>query len=118
MKTILKLLVAALIVNAAVRGGAAAWAYYQLKDAAQQTVVFGANSTPQEIATAILERAKELEIPLAAESVEVTREGPRTVAKASYTQQVEVVPRYQYPVTFSFSVDGMAVITAAKPFVK
>jgi hypothetical protein len=117
MKTILKLLVAAIVLNAAARGALAAWGYFQLKDAAQQTVVFGANSTPQEIADAIVHRAEELGIPLQPEAVEVTREGPRTVAKASYTQRVQVVPRYEYPVTFSFSVDGMAVVTAAKPLV-
>ena len=118
MKTILKLLVAAVILNAAAHGGLAAWGYFQLKDAAQQTVVFGANLSTQEIANAILRRAAELGIPLQPEAVDVTRDGPRTVAKASYTQRVQVVPRYEYPVTFSFSVDGMAVVTAAKPYVR
>jgi hypothetical protein len=117
LKTILKLLVAAAVLNAAVHGGMAAWGYFQLKDAAQQTVVFGVNLSTQEIANAIVRRAEELAIPLHPDAVEVTRDGPRTVARASYTQRVQVVPRYEYPVTFSFSVDGMAVVSAAKPYV-
>lgn len=109
MQTLIKLLIAGLVINAAGRGAMASWHYFQLKDAAQQTVVFGAGSSPDEITNAIVQRAAELGIPLQPEMVEVTRDGPRTVATATYTQLVPFLPIYEHPVTFSFSVDGVAL---------
>jgi hypothetical protein len=109
MATLIKLIIAGLILNAVARGAFASWNYFELKDSAQQTVVFGARSTPDEIANAIVQRAYELNIPLELEDVEVTREGPRTVAHATYTQLVPFLPVYEHPVTFSFSVDGVAI---------
>ena len=114
MKTLIKLIIAGLIINAVARGGMAAWHYFQLKDSAQQTVVFGANSTPDEIANAIVQRATELNIPLERDGVEVIRDGPRTVATATYTEVVAFLPIYEHPMTFSFSVDGVAIKPATK----
>ena len=109
MKTIIKLVIAAIVLNACARAGQAAWQYYQLKDAAQQTVIFGADATMRQIHDQIMRRAAELEVPLPAEGLEITRDGPRTVARAAYTQQVELFPRYQYPFKFTFSVDALSV---------
>jgi hypothetical protein len=111
MKTLLKLLVAAAIVNATVRASLAAWSYYQFKDAAQQTILFGSQSTPSELHESIVRRGGELGLPLGAGDVDVRRDGPRTVASASYTQPVELFPRYAYPFEFSFTVDSYAVAT-------
>ena len=109
MRTLLKLVVAAAIVNAAARGGAAAWSYYQLKDAAQQTVVFGANATPEQLHGQIMRRAAEYEVPLQPQDLAVTRDGARTVAEGAYTQEIELFPRYVHPFTFTFRVDAMAI---------
>ena len=109
MKTLLKLIVAGFVLNACARGAQAAWDYYQLKDAAQQTVVFGADTSTNQLHEEIMRRATALKIPLAPENLEVTRDGPRTAARASYTQPVELFPSYRYPFTFNFEVDGLAV---------
>ncbi len=111
MKTIVKLLVAAAILNAAVRGGSAAWSYYQLKDAAQQTVVFGAGATTDDLHGQIMRRAAEYAVPLQPENLTVTRDGPRTVARGAYTQDLELFPRYVHPFQFRFSVEGMAIVS-------
>ena len=114
MKTLIKLIVAGLVLNACARGAQAAWDYYQLKDAAQQTVVFGAGTSIDQLREEIMRRAAALQIPLTAENLEVTRNGPRTAARASYTQSVELFPRYSYPFTFEFEVDALAV-TPSRP---
>jgi hypothetical protein len=111
MKTLLKVLIAAVILNATVRAAMAAWSYYQFKDAAQQTILFGGQSTPAELQESIVRRAGELGLPIGPEDVEVRRDGPRTVAEASYTQPVELFPRYTYPFEFTFTVDSFAVAT-------
>ena len=49
MKTLFKLVIAILVLNASVRGGLAMWQYYQFKDGAQQVVLFGQRADPEEI---------------------------------------------------------------------
>lgn len=109
MKTLLKLLVAAAIINACARGAMAAWSYYQLKDGAQQTILFGADATSAQLRDEIVRRAAELELPVEPAQVEVTREGVRTVAQAAYTQRIELFPGYERPFDFSFTVDALSV---------
>jgi hypothetical protein len=53
-------------------------------------------------------------VPIASENVSIRREGSRTWADAKYTEQIEVFPRYRYPVEFSFSVEGFNAVDAAK----
>src|SRR5262245_46171695 len=109
MKTLIKLVVAALVLNAAGRAGWAALNYYQLRDAAQQAVTFGAQEPPAGIQTEIMKKAVELKLPVEAKDVRVTRQGIRTQADLTYTDTVEVFPRYEYPVTLSFKVDAVSL---------
>ena len=109
MKTIIKLLIVAAILNATARAAMAAWTYYQFKDAAEQTVIFGSGATTAQLHGQIVRRAQELEVPIEPQDLQVTRDGARTVAEATYTQPVELFPRFSYPFTFSFSVDALAV---------
>ena len=114
IKTIVKLLIALAVVNAAARGGMAMWKYYQFKDAAQQLVIFGVNTPPDQLYNQVLARAEDLDVPVAPENVNIRREGPRTWAEAKYTEPVELFPRYTYPFEFSFSVEGFNPVAAAK----
>ena len=109
MKTIIKLVIAGIILNACARAGQAAWQYYQLKDATQQTLIFGADATMVQLHEQIMRRAGELEVPLPGANLEITRDGPRTMARAAYTQPVELFPNYNYPFKFTFSVDALSV---------
>lgn len=113
MKTILKLLLAAIVINASVRGGMAAAGYFRFKDAAQQAVLFGSDSTPEEIQQLIIERAQALKLPVAIENIQVNRQGGRTWADASYSQNIEVFPKQQYPVSWSFRVEGYTMVLGA-----
>lgn len=109
MKTLIKLLIVAAVLHACARGAMAAWDYYQFKDAAYQTILFGAGQPVGLLQEQILRRAAEFQVPVQAENVQVTRDGPRTMAQASYTQPVEFLPKYAYPVKFSFTVDALSV---------
>ena len=109
MKTLIKLAIAAAMLNAAARGGMAAWTYFEFRDATQELVVFGARSTPEQLHEQIVERAVDLDVPVLPEDISVQREGARTWADVHYTQAVEFFPRFTYPVEFSFSVDGFSV---------
>lgn len=109
IKTAVKLLIVLAILNAVGRAGLAAWNYYQLRDEAQQLVVFGAGMPIGDLHRRILQKASELEIPLLPENLSVRRDGHRTFVDAAYTQPVELFPNYTYPVSLSFSVDAFAM---------
>ena len=109
MKTLFKLVIAILVLNAAVRGALATWQYYEFKDAAQQIVLFGQQADPEEIQADIVARATELSVPMRPDDVKVSRDGQRTVAQGQYTRPVEFFPNYPWPVKFTFVVDAISL---------
>ena len=113
MKTILKVLIALIVINAAARGGMTAVRYYKFKEAAQQAVLFGSASATEELQQVILQRALELEVPVASPQVVVNRQGGRTWAEAAYRERVEYFPNQVYPVDLSFSVEAYSMVLAA-----
>lgn len=115
MKTVIKLLIAALVINAAVRAGSAWWTFYQFEDETQETIRFAGNESEDTLEMRILARAQERELPVKADAVAVQREGPRIVASAYYVQPVEFIPRYTYPVKMAFQVEAYTIPGAAPP---
>ena len=115
MKTVIKLVIAALIVNAAYRSGSAFLKYYQFKDETQQMILFGQGQSVSQLTRQILDEASTREVPLDEEGVTVTREGARTVAAVAYTESIELFPRYFYPVEFSFNAEAYGVSGAPGP---
>jgi hypothetical protein len=109
IRTVIKLLIALAFVNAAVRAGMTAWSHYELKDEAQQLILFGAGVPVAELSNQILEKAVELNVPLEPQNIDIDREGSRTVAYVSYTQPVEFFPTVIYPLDLSFSVEAFAL---------
>jgi hypothetical protein len=107
LKTIIKLLIAAVILNATVRSADAMWDYYQLKDAAQQIVLFGPQSTTSQLRDQVFTKAEELQLPLAIEDITVRRESSRTFAHVYYVQPVALFPGYRQPIVFSFEVNAL-----------
>ena len=94
MKTIIKLLIAALILNAGVRAGAAALRYYTFKDAVQQEARFGGKSSTSALLERILAIAAEYEIELDPADVVITPDGQATTVAAAYLEDIELVPRF------------------------
>jgi hypothetical protein len=109
LKTIIKLLIAAIIINGCVRCGLVAWRYYELKDATQQMLTFGARQPTETLQMEIQSKASELALPVTADDITVQREGNRTAATVKYRQPVELFPRYTMPVDLDFSVDSIAI---------
>jgi hypothetical protein len=111
MKTIFNLLLTVLVLNAVVRCGIVAKNYFEFEDAAQQAVIFGADLTEKELDAEIRKRAGESHVPLPDEGLRIHREGARTIAEVSYTDQVEPFPNFRYPVVLSFKVEAHALAT-------
>jgi len=106
MRTLIRLLIAALIVHAVVRGGQAAWTYFHFKDEAQQIIRRSGDSSETELHDRILAKAAELHVPIAPDDIEVRKDERRSEAWAAYTQPVEFIPRYPVPVKIAFRVEA------------
>src|SRR6185503_3438069 len=113
MKTVIKLIIAAVLVNAAYRSGSVFLKYYQYKDETQQMILFGQAETIPALTSQILAEAMKRDVPLNEDGITVTRQGMRTVAEVAYTEAVEVFPRYVYPVAFSFNAEAYGVAGAS-----
>jgi hypothetical protein len=118
MKTVIKLVIGVALINAALRSGLAAWKYYQLKDEAQQVILFGSATPTEQLRSEILDKAEELDLPLEPDDVDVQRDGDRTVAFASYVQPIELLPMYTYPADLSFTVEGLKSAPTGAPLAK
>ena len=114
VNSIIRVAVAVAIVNASARVGFAYWAFYQLRDNAEQTAVFGAKEPTWALQAAVLDKASELFLPVEPEQVTVTRNGFKTIIEANYVQPIEYFPTKVYPMEFSFSVEGFSVAGGAR----
>lgn len=109
VRTGIKLLIAALVLNAAYRVGMAYWQHYQFQDAVQRMAQFTERAvTADEIRLGVLELAAEQQIPLDPATLNITRAPRRIEVEAGYTRELEVLPGYRYPWPFDLSV---AVLT-------
>ena len=112
MKTLFKLLIAAAVLNAAARYGLSAWTHYEFLDSVQQTLLFGADSSPQELTDEIIRQAERREVPLARESLDVQRRQNIDTANASYVDPIELFPGYVYSKTWDLRLEVRHLDTA------
>lgn len=97
MSTIIKLLLTGLVLNACFQGGRSVWGFYQFEDAVQQAVLFSTTQTPEQLKARIVSIADEQQVTLDAESLSVNFSGTQALIKASYVDEVAVVPGgYKY----------------------
>lgn len=109
IKTIFTTAIAVTILNAVGHAGMAAWRYFQVKDQAQQLILFGSNVPTADLEYQISQIAEEFDVPIASDDIVVTRQGARTVAEAYFTMPVEVFPRIFWPIDLSFMVESFSL---------
>ena len=110
MKTLLKLVIAAMVVHATWRAGTAYLRYYRFKDGLQQTAQFSGGRTDNELHNRALEIAREHEIPIDPAHILVRRQDNHTLIDAAYEERIELLPRYYYPYEFKVSVDAFTIV--------
>ena len=110
MKTIIKLIIAALILHATWRAGAVYLRYYEFKDDVTQVAQFGINQNDSQLRAGVIDAAKRLDIPLDPDSVIVKRQNHHIIIEATYTEQVELAPRYFYPWHAKLHVDVLTLV--------
>jgi len=109
MRTLIKLVVAALIIHGSWRTGTAYWKYYKFRDNLQTTAQFAGDRTVPELHARVMGLASELDIPVMPEQVNVRQEENFTFIDAAYTDQIEILPRYFYPWEFTVNVQAFTV---------
>lgn len=103
MKTLIKLAIAALVVNAAYQLGTAYWDHYKFQDAVQQVAQFAERESADVIKGRVLDLAAENDLPIDAASIEVTRAHRRIDIDGAYEREILLAPGYRRP--WSFTVD-------------
>ena len=106
IKTIIKLAIAALVVHACWRSGNVFLKYYKFKDAVHEAVLFSNSKSDALLQGRVMELARQHEIPIEAENVEILHSENRTLVNAVYTDQIELVPTKFYPWQFKVNVEA------------
>jgi hypothetical protein len=110
MKTIIKLVIAALVLHATWKAGTVYLRYYQFKDDVTQVAQFGTRQTDNEMRSEVLAAAKRREIVLDPDAVSVRRQNHYIVIDAAYREQVELAPRYFYPWDAKLHVEVLTLV--------
>jgi hypothetical protein len=105
MKLILKLVVVALVANAAWRVGSSYVAFYKFKDAVAEEAQFAADKSPDELRDRVVGLAQQYELPVEGAGLTITKADQRTRIAGSYTKRIEVVPGFKYPWAFSWDIE-------------
>jgi hypothetical protein len=107
VKTLLKLIVVALIANALWRAGSAYTTFYRFKDSIYEAAMQG--TTEADLKQKVVELAHTYDLPLTAEDLTVIREVQHVSVKTSYTSPVAVLPGYEYQWPFTVDVDAYVI---------
>jgi hypothetical protein len=111
MARLIRLAVVACAAWAAWHAGAASWQQFQFSDAVAKIAQFGSDRDDEAVRASVLEAAAELDLPVTPAGVLIRRqEQPAHLyLDVSYTAQVEILPRFRYPWTFTTSAHGWFV---------
>jgi hypothetical protein len=110
MKTLIKLVIAALVLHATWRAGTVYLRHYEFKDEVTQIAQFGVNVPNNVLHNHVVDAAKRLEIPLDPDAITVQRRQAHILIDANYTEQVELLPRYFYPWQARMHVDVLTLV--------
>ena len=111
MKTIIKLLITALVLHATWKAGTVYLRYYAFKDEVTQIAQFGGTrQTDGEMRNAVVDAARRSDIDLDPGAVSVRRQNHHVLIDATYTEQVELAPRYFYPWEAKLHVDVLTLV--------
>jgi hypothetical protein len=109
VKTLLKLVIVALLANALWRVGSAYATFYKFTDA-----INGAATEPgrtdEQLKDRIVELAGNYDVPLDADAVTIVRAENHTRVDAAYKKRVAVLPGYEYAWPFTISVDAYVIV--------
>jgi len=111
MGRLLRLVVVAVVAWALWHAGLAAWQQFQFSDEVEKIAQFGPDKDAGSVRDAVLAAAARYALPVTEKDVRVRHEErpPSLYIDVSYTVQIEILPRFFYPWTFTTSSHGWFV---------
>lgn len=106
IRALIKLALVVLLVHAAVRVVPPFWNYVKFRDACEEIARFSSKRSVEEVATRVLTKAGQLDIPLRQEQLQVRKQGNVTFIDADYTAQLEYLPTKFHAYDFRIRVQG------------
>jgi hypothetical protein len=92
MKTIIKIVLAILVVTACFNAARAAMSNYQFEDAVHELLLFDPHASDQEIMNFVTKTADQYGVPLDPEDVNIHQVGQDVVVDMSYTESINLIP--------------------------
>ena len=92
MKTIIKIVVSLFLIVAMFNASRAAFNNYSFEDAVHEALLFDPNASDQEVTESIMKLAKDYDVPLETDGIQIRSRGQDLVVLMSYTQKVVLVP--------------------------
>jgi len=105
VKSLLKLIAAALVANATWHLFVVYSAHYRFRDAVEAAAQFGVSQSDAQLGARVLELAAQYDVPAAPGSFMVQRANKHTLIDGAYTRRVDLFPGFSYPWSFSWHVD-------------
>lgn len=111
MGRLLRLAVVICVAWAAWHAGFAAWQQFEFADQVSQIAQFGPDRDEEAVRDAVMDAAAKLGLPVTEGGVRIRRQAQpaHLYIDVSYTAQIEILPRYKYPWTFTTSAHGWFV---------
>ena len=100
MRTLIKLALVALLINASWQLFSVYWSHFKFVDAVQATTQFRGDKSEEQIRNRILELAGEFDLPISDENLTIQGDRTHTVVDSAYTRSVKLLPGYAYPWKF------------------
>jgi hypothetical protein len=110
MRSIIKLMIAALVLHATWRSGTVYYRYYMFKNGVHQAAQFSGALPEGELRNQVVELAQESGVPLNPDAIQVRRMANHTIVEAPYTDEIEILPSYRYPWQFIVKVDTYTIV--------
>ena len=104
IRTLIKLVVVLVVLNALYRFGDAYWDHYQFEDSVQQLAQFSENATADDVRAKVLDLARSQDIPLTTDNLTVTRVPRRIEVDGVYVRELTLFPGYIKPWDFKLHV--------------
>jgi len=101
MKTLIKIVIAIVLLTAAFQAARAAMANYQFEDAVHEGLLFNPRASESEIVDMVLKTALEYDLPVEANNVTVREARQDLIVEITYTTKVDLVPGI-YSTEFTF----------------
>jgi hypothetical protein len=104
IKLLVKLIIVALVANAAFHIGTEYLTYVRFREAIRDAAIFKTKNDA-ELMTRILALAEQYEIPIDEDNITIRREERRVNVEGWYDKPIEILPNYEFPWHFGVSVE-------------